>query len=80
MISKSNIENMLKNGIVNVKFTKTDGTERLMKCTLVESLIKPYQKKTDRTKTPNENVMFVFDVEKEDWRSFKLDSVLEVYK
>ena len=35
-LSKSNIKNMLNTDIVNVKFKKADGSERLMKCTLLE--------------------------------------------
>ena len=79
-LSKSNILNMLQSGIVNVKFTKADGSERLMKCTLAEGIVVPHEKKTDREKTVNDNIMSVWDVEKNGWRSFRLDSVLEIYK
>ena len=79
-ISKSNVLNMLQSGIVNVKFTKADGTERLMKCTLAEGIIKPHEKKTDREKVPNDNILSVWDIEKDGWRSFRIDSVLEIYK
>jgi len=79
-ISKTNLINMLHSGIVNVKFTKTDGSERVMKCTLVESIVKPYEKKTEKEKATNDNTISVWDVEKDSWRSFRLDSVLEIYK
>ena len=79
-LSKSNILNMLQSGIVNVKFTKADGSERLMKCTLAEGIVVLHEKKTDREKTVNDNIMSVWDVEKNGWRSFRLDSVLEIYK
>jgi hypothetical protein len=72
--------NMLQNGIVNVKFTKTDGSERLMKCTLAEGIVKPHEKKTDREKVANTEVLAVWDVEKDAWRSFRLDSIVEIYK
>lgn len=71
---------MLTNGIINVKFTKTDGSERLMKCTLLEGLAIPHQKKTERVKKPNEDIVAVWDVENEGWRSFNYNSVIEVYK
>lgn len=79
-LSKTNIQNMLHNGIINVKFTKKDGTERVMKCTLLESIIKPYEKATDRDKKVNEDLISVWDVEKDAWRSFRYDSILEIYK
>lgn len=79
-LSKTNIVNMLKNGIVNVKFTKTDGTERVMKCTLLEAMVKPHEKKTDREKKINEDIISVWDVEKEGWRSFRYDSIISINK
>ena len=51
-----------------------------MKCTLAEGIIKPHEKKTDREKVPNDNILSVWDIEKDGWRSFRIDSVLEIYK
>jgi len=79
-LSKTNIMNMLKNNIVNVKFTKTDGSERDMKCTLMEAFIKPHEKKTDREKKVNEDIVSVWDVDKEGWRSFRYDSIISINK
>ena len=79
-LSKTNIMNMLKNNIVNVKFTKTDGSERDMKCTLMEAFIKPHDKKTDREKKVNEDIVSVWDIEKEGWRSFRYDSIISINK
>ena len=79
-LSKSTIMHMLESGIVNVKFTKTDGTEREMKCTLMEHIAKPHVKKTDREKKENDNIIAVWDVDKESWRSFRLDSVISINK
>lgn len=79
-ISKTNLVNMLQTGIVNVKFTKTDGSERDMKCTLMNEIVKPHEKKTDREKKINENILSVWDVDKESWRSFRFDSIISIYK
>jgi len=79
-ISKSNLMNMLHGGIISVKFTKKDGSERTMRCTLNEAYIKPYEKKTDKEKTVNDNSVSVWDIENDSWRSFRLDSILEIYK
>lgn len=63
---------------VEVKFTKTDGTERVMNCTLKEGFITPSEKKTEKPKKVNENVLPVFDIDKKEWRSFRLDSILSI--
>lgn len=68
----------LKMGPVTVTFTKKDGTERAMKCTLKEDLMLPYDKKTDRVKEENKEILAVYDIEKESWRSFRLDSITKV--
>jgi len=63
-----------------VTFTKKDGTERSMQCTLVERRI-PSDKtpKTEsETTTSNGSAVRVFDTEKSEWRSFRWDSVTKV--
>lgn len=79
-LSKSTIFHMLESGIVNVKFTKTNGTEREMKCTLLKEIVKPHEKKTDREKKINENIISVWDIDKEGWRSFRYDSIISIHK
>jgi hypothetical protein len=65
---------------VEITFTKSDGTERIMLCTLAEELIP-----TDKLpKTEGEawkvgdDLIKVFDVEKNGWRSFNWSSVYAV--
>lgn len=65
-------------GPVTVYFTKKDGTERKMICTLKSDLTQNYEKKTDRVKTVNEETCPVFDLDKQEWRSFRFDSVTKV--
>jgi hypothetical protein len=71
---------MLTTDIVNVKFKKADGSERLMKCTLLEGWVKEYEKKTEKTRPVSEDTLTVWDVEKDGWRSFRYDSIIEIYK
>ena len=66
---------MLKHGPTKVTFTKKDGTERVMNCTLKEELVTFEEKKTDKIKTPNEDVCAVYDLDNKGWRSFRFDSV-----
>lgn len=73
---RDSLQQFLATEIVSVKFIKANGEERIMKCTLNPSLIKDtYEKKTERVKKENEEVVGVWDVEKQAWRSFRIDSV-----
>ena len=63
---------------MTVKFIKNDGSVREMICTLLESLAIPYEKKTDKQKPENDEVLAVWDVEKHAWRSFRVNTVLSV--
>ena len=61
---------------MKVEFTKTDGNVREMLCTLQESFSWPYEKKTDKVKPENNDVIAVWDIEIQSWRSFRIDSIL----
>jgi len=69
----------LREGTCRVTFTKQDGTERVMKCTLVESQVPAEMtpKSDGNVTNVNESVIKAFDLEKEAWRSFRVDSVKE---
>ena len=69
------IKDLLQKHILEVTFTKADGTERVMNCTLRSDIVVPYEKKTDRVKEPNSDIVAVWDIDKEAWRSFNYDSV-----
>lgn len=69
---------LLRAGEVKVTFTKTDGTEREMACTLKEGVVVPYEKKTERVKKVNDDVVPVWDIEEQAWRSFKLSTVIGI--
>ena len=45
---------------------------------LREDLVVSYVKKTERVKVANTDVVPVFDVEKNEWRSFKVDAVQSI--
>jgi hypothetical protein len=77
-VEKEWLNSLLQEGIVTVKFTKKDGSERTLKCTLKQDMI-PSDKmpKESNRKKPSESIA-VFDVENDGWRSFRLDSVKEL--
>jgi len=72
---------MLKvNETVTVTFTKQDGTERVMNCTLKPELL-PETKPLHEGKTPRKESttsIRVFDLEKKEWRSFTTKNVTRV--
>jgi hypothetical protein len=65
-----------------VVFTKKDGTERELFCTLVEGRIptdkQPKTQAADSETTAADSAVRVFDTAKQEWRSFRWDSVKEV--
>lgn len=69
---------ILKQHDVEITFTKKDGSTRVMKCTLDETKIPATEKKTERVKTVNEDVLPVYDLDAKGWRSFRLDSITHV--
>lgn len=72
------LQGLLREGPVTVKFTKSDGEERVMRCTLKEGVVPQYEKKTDRVKKENLDTLAVWDLDKNEWRSFRLDSIKHV--
>lgn len=72
------LKSVLHDGPAQVVFTKNDGSERTMLCTLQEGVALPHDKKTDRVKEANADVVAVWDLEKKAWRSFKLSSIKSV--
>ena len=76
---KNWLRSVLKDSVVTIKFTKKDGDERVIKATLKEDLI-PFDMipKGTSTRKKSEESQSVFDVEKDEWRSFRWDSVKQL--
>ena len=72
------LSGILKTLEMNITFTKKDGSERKMLATLKSDKIPAYEKKTDREKKVNETILSVFDLDKQEWRSFRLDSIKDL--
>lgn len=66
-------DRMLQIGVLTVSFTKKDGTTRVMKATRNPAFAIPHQKKTDRVKKTNDNIVPVWDIEKSAWRSLSIE-------
>ena len=76
-MERTQIVESLHQGICEVTFTKADGTERTMKCTLAKSILPPDNRQvlTETEGRGNPNVVAVWDTEAGGWRSFTIDSV-----
>ena len=64
-----------------VTFIKSDGTERVMKCTLEADKLPPVVVKEDvkpRKQSDSTKALRVFDLEKKEWRSFTTKNVTKV--
>jgi hypothetical protein len=68
----------LKSAVAMVTFEKADGTERTMRCTLVETFLPKVKKGSKKTREVNEDTIAAFDLDKGEWRSFRLDSVKDI--
>lgn len=84
MINQQEVKEALQAGVVQVTFTKVNGEERIMSCTLsgelmpapiVEEVVEGAEVVEKKVKKPNPDVLPVYDVKAEGWRSFRWDSV-----
>ena len=73
--SRKWLTKLLAEYVVEVTFTKKDGTERVMNCTLIEDYL---PETTGSGRAANSDALAVFDTDVEDWRSFRWDSVKSV--
>ena len=82
------VRSLLQKSAITVSFIKADGTVRDMNCTLdwdqipadkqpqdvsVEKLLE-----TKKRKQPDEHSLRVFDLDKQEWRSFRFDRLKKV--
>ena len=84
------VRGLLQNSEVTVTFTKADGTDRDMLCTLDHSripvsVVKPVQsvdgivrESRKPKKEPDPHSIRVFDLEKQEWRSFRFERLRKV--
>ena len=74
-MNREELHETLKDSIVTVTFTKKNGELRKMTCTLLEDYLPPLEGSSAKR---NPSVMPVWDLEKDAWRSFRIDSIIEV--
>lgn len=77
MFDRNELKSRLHEGVCKVTFTKANGEVRIMHCTLNESMLPPSVVEANEKSPRKENVDVIaaWDVEKNDWRSFRIDSI-----
>lgn len=88
MVIRDWVRSLLQKGPITVTFTKADGTDRDMLCTLDPERLPPplvqigpvdgIVKESKQRKQPDEHSIRVFDLEKKEWRSFRFDRLKKV--
>lgn len=78
---RSALSALLSETVCKVKFEKTDGSERVMKCTLRSDLLPPppesdgTKPKAERKQSMDVLPVYEIDGDKPGWKSFRLDSL-----
>ena len=75
-ILKYKLQELLKDNIVEIGFTKVNGEERTMKCTLKPTLI-PEEFAPKGKRPPAQHVLSVWNVEENAWKSFRVHNVYD---
>lgn len=78
------LTNTLRNELCEVRFIKAEKTIRVMLCTLLDTFLPPPESMgcpspaTAARKANNPYLITVWDVEKQAWRSFNLDTFIRL--
>lgn len=85
MYQRDTLLNDLRKNVIEVTFTKVNGEQRLMRCTLRPELLPASfrdsleeQNSEKSFHNTNPDVIAAWDVQKGGWRSFRIDSVTYV--
>ena len=70
--------NLLTQETVAIAFIKKDGTERSMRCTLNMEVIPKDKHPKSKSSTDLKDSLAVYDTDKEEWRSFRWDSITSI--
>ena len=80
--TKDDLLKMLKEKVVEVTFTKLDGEDRVMPCTLIENYLPPAKKDEPITQKKvrqiSDKVLVVWAIESKGFRSFRYDRIKNI--
>jgi hypothetical protein len=83
LYERDTILDNLRQNVLQVSFTKVNGENRIMRCTLRPDILPPGYAQVDITEETafhktNPDVIACWDVQNLGWRSFRIDSVIYV--
>jgi hypothetical protein len=80
IFSRENLIDMLRTNVVTVTFTKVNGEERVMQCTLLPEYVPnaPTNNGQVLLQESESKAVSVWDVQANGWRSFRVDSVKSI--
>ena len=74
--TREQLVEQLHRGVCHITFTKVDGEQRHMTCTLSSSIAAmPQELKEQSNRAKNPDVIAVWDLDVNSWRSFRVESV-----
>ena len=77
MMTNQELRNLLHQHELRVTFTKADGEQRVMPCTLRAELLPPAPVAESRRKANTDpNLFKVFCTDRREWRSFRFERVI----
>ena len=77
-MAKKWVKSCLETNICTITFTKKNGDERVMSCTLDEQHFPPIQKEAaevGEVRQKSIESLTVFDIDEQNWRAFRWDSI-----
>ena len=73
------LHDLLKTDTYDITFTKVDGTERVMPCTLRDGAMPPKAvTENHKTRAYNPETLSVWCLDKSEWRSFRVANVTNI--
>lgn len=78
MLSKAELKENLSKSVSEVIFNKSDGTVRIMNCTLMAKYLPEQVAEKTNNRKENDGVIAVWDLDNEGWRSFRIESLTQV--
>ena len=78
MFNYDQIVSLMRENIARVVFTKSDGTTRIMHCTLIKDYLPEQKDVEEYTANVNKSAVAVWDIEHRGWRSFRIASLQSI--
>jgi hypothetical protein len=76
-LNKQTVLNFLANQTCDILYRKKDGTERIVKATLQESIVpKTSGTQSDTKGRGSSTCVTVFDIERQQWRTLIIDNII----